>query len=390
MPIRANLKSLVESNGAAVIADKIVSELFLEEKSKRLNPDSVSYRQLWEAFVGPVEETLSIGNPSARYYGRTPLVEAFDSTAFAFVTGNVIAAKVLGRYESLPSTLNQLIDPPVKSVNRTERFVGFQSVGGIKDVDEGKEYAEAFGADKGVEVPEPKKQGAVISFTEETILFDKTGQINRLADDLARRLQQTREAKGIRTITEQAGYPGYYPVTETGQPVSTTLYRAAAAGTAYYNKTINKLAANPLVDWNSLDAALALFMGVVDEDGEPILIDANRMLCPRAKLATALRIVGATEERSVSGSNTTIAGSILNRLPELGGMSPPLYSPYLPNSADWWIGDFARQWIEREIWPIQTVELDPIPEKDILFRFKVRMKTQFVAVDDKFVIYNVG
>lgn len=376
-----DIRKLVESEGHESVARKICSFV----KKDKIKPEQFSIREAWEAFIGPVGNTLQVARTRGMYV-VSPMIEAVQSSAFSMVTGTVIAKKVINQYNVQGSVLDALVTT-VPSNMRTELFAGIQAVGGIRDVPEGHEYPETGNVDKGVMGPEPVKRGSQINITEETVHFDQTGQILMQAGAIGRAMQMDRESSGIYAIEDATNYESYYPVI-AGSPTQTALYRATTGGDEWYHKAVNSVVA-ALVDWTDVDEALALFDAMEDESGNKIAVMANIMLVPRALLGTALRIVGATQlENSVGDSSipVTVSPNILMQLKEAGGSIRPVTSPYLSSSSDWFIGDFTSQFFEQEIFPIQTVELPPDKRKDLVTGFRVRRKSRVYAADDKYVV----
>lgn len=386
MPIGGNpIKKLVESEGVLPAAHKVANLLYSEE-GRRIDLNEISIRECFETFIGPVSEHF----PNNRRGGFhvAPLQEATTSMAFSVVTGTVISRAVQAAYDSRPGILDNLVNV-VNSSMRTERTAGFQAFSGIDEVPEGQEYPESTFVDRGVEVPEPPKRGAMIEITDETVIFDQTSQILQRATALGTKMQLDREAFGIRTIQDLTSYKGFYPLV-TGVPTQTDVFRTVAAGTAWYNKSINTIATNALQDWTDIDAAWQYWANtakIADENGDPILVNPTVLLVPYALVSTALRILGAYENRVVTGGNTTLSPNVLN---QLGLNLTVLTSPYMNDTTTWYIGDFKAQYQERVIIPIQTLPIAPNGRRDIVAAFRVRRKSRVETLDDKFVLKNTA
>lgn len=378
------LRQLVESQGAMPVARWLGEAIWrTDEKGNRVQefaPERFSVRELWEALVGPVNQTLEkAGGHRAGFL--SPLREEQSSQAFAYVTGHILSRKVQDAYDLLlaQGSVVSALTTPMASRMRTERVSGFQAFGSAYDVPEGKEYPETGTTDKAFENPEPMKRGLRIEVTEETVLFDQTGQALTRCSRIADTLFNDRESRGMYAIQDLTGYKSYYPVV-ANSPTQTDLYRASA-GTAYYNYTINQTAANALADWTDINNALAIFAAMTDEASRKIVVRPTDVLVPYALWATLLNILGVTN--MVSGS-AYIGPNPLTFI----GMSAlrPFYSPFMNDTTTWFIGDFRRQFTERVIWPIQTVLIGPDPKKDILVGYRARYKSQVEADDDKYVV----
>jgi hypothetical protein len=393
-----SLRNLVEEHGHEEVVRRLVPLFWTSNPAERIPVNAFSLREAWEALIGPCGQTLAIASALGRGgFHRSPVIEAAQSTAFSILTGNVIAAAVQQAYDALPSTLDQLVTP-VPSKMRTERFAGIQAIGGVKDVPEGQDYPEAGTSDKGTQGPEPSKRGFIFPITEETVFFDQTGQVLVRGRTCGRAMRDDREAAGMYAIQDASGYESYYPIVGGDTPTQTALYRSVAGGTAYYHRTVNVATTNALVDWTDVDAALLVAYAMTDEAGDPITWVARQMLVPRALLATALRVVGATQLQAMSGTdqtapwtaNVTVSPNVVALLQQSGGAIIPLSSPFMSCATTWYVGDFPAQFYEQEIFPIQTVELPPDQRRDTITAFRVRRKSRVYATDDKFVIKNTA
>jgi len=325
--------------------------------------DSVSIRGLYEAFVGPPEQTLSKVRESNRtsYVSRNRNVEEVRSGAFTFATGLFILSRMMSAFEMRQGILKDLVTDYNSSM-RTEPIVGFQAFGSMQDVAEGAEYQNNNRVEKVTMNPEPMKRGGKIDITEEVVIFDQTGLLVRAATGIGEALADDEEYAGMKVIQDTTGYKGYYPVPAPNQSaVQTDLFRSAAVTpTQWYNRFINLKATNGLSDWTNVDAALKLFDDMVDEKDRPIRVTANTILVPRALYATAQRIVTATEVRqnTDTGNRVTINGSNIVSLVHDGTFQVK-WSPYMNDATAWYIGDFKRQYVNRIIIPAQVIEQQP-------------------------------
>ncbi len=375
-----DISKLVESEGAQSVAMKL-GTLFREEK---VEPEQFSLREAWEAFCGPVNRTLPNANAHTRSgFVSQPLVEEVRSTSFAYVTGSVLARSVMKAYNAVPSVLDKLVTKQASSL-RHEPMQGFQAFTGIEDVPEGGEYPDTGFEDKATMNPEPAKRGLQISVTDEAVLYDRTGQLLGKAAGIGRTMQNDREKHGMYRVQDLTGYKSFYPMVG-GTPTQTDIFRASAAGAAWYNITVNQTAANALVDWTDIDAAMLLFSAMLDEASEPITIAPREVLVPYALWSTILRVLGATSIKGTAGTNTEMLGP--NVIPQaVGGTLTPLTSVFMNDATSWFIGDFKSQYVEREIWPIQLATLPRDATKDILIGYRARRKSQVEAVSDKYVV----
>jgi hypothetical protein len=154
-------------------------------------------------------------------------------------------------------------------------------------------------------------------------------------------------------------------------------------------------AAVPLADWTSLATPLKFHALYVKDDrhgpddGEPLAWQPRILLVPKSLEIKALQIVNATLVPATSGG-TAFGGNPLR------GAFTVLASPHLDqlSTIDWYLGDFARQFIWKEIWPVQvfrqaSTEGDNF-DRDVVARFKVRYFGGINALDHRFVMKMEG
>lgn len=341
----------------------------------RVPAEKWSLRVLWEALVGPIDETLPIN----RFFEKNYREFSINSTMFPKATGNLILNKVIEGYNMPGFIGNQLVENMPSNL-KSETIVGFTDLQGVKEVGEGEEYEESSIGEKFVTTDSMKK-GRVISLTDETIRFDKTGQILRRAQQLGEKAGIDKELRILKAVTG----------------VDTQVYKPNGTATTLYahatHKNLNDQ--NALTDWTNIDNAIQYHAANVRDDrqgetADPILWMPNTILCGPDLVTTARRIVGATEIRAVSNtSNTTISS---NPFSDYKVLSSTLWSALGLTTGDWYIGDFMRQFVWHEVYPIQTFAQGATSEsafdRDIVARFKVRYYGGPAAIDHRYVIKN--
>lgn len=398
----ADIKSMVKEWGprgfVRVLSEALEGRDQMGREVPKIKPEQVSFRVLWEAMVGPVEETLEMAMAGGRF-NYVEMQEAVDSTMFPSATGVLIAAKVIEGYEQ-PGYIGDQLVTVMPSKLKSERIVGFSSLEGPMEVGEGMPYAESGVSEKYV-TTDTSKKGRILELTEEAIYFDQTGQILMRAQRLGEQTRLEREEvilAGVLDAGGSAGVGNYKPV-----------YRPAGVATALYSSgNTNYLsAATPLVDWTDIDEALQYHAVNVKDDRavsaerRPIVWMPKTLLIARKLWGTGSRILSATEVRVGDGASQTSqvlgANPIGTLVPGLRALSSPLidYISAVSGSQwddndDWLIGDFQKQFVWQEIWPVQTFRAMQNDEaqfrRDIVARFKVRYYGGIAAVDTKYVI----
>jgi len=337
-------------------------------------PEDWSLRALWEGLVGPIDETL----PIERYFESTFHEAALDSTMFPKATGNLILNKVIDAYNS-PGYISDELVENMPSNLKSETIVGFTATQGPLTVLEGEPYKESSMGEKYVTTATEKK-GRIISLTEEDVIFDKTGQLMMRARGIG---EMTRQAKEIAVLKGVVG-------------TDANVFRpSGAATTLYASGNTNLKTSNAFADWSSIDAALQYHAATMKDDrqgetAQPVLWLPNTILCGPELITTVRRVVGATEVRAVSNTNNTTISA--NPFGNYRTLSTTLWSALGLTAGDWFIGDFKRQFIWHEIYPIQTfaqgATSESAFEKDVVARFKVRYYGGIAAIDTKYVVKN--
>jgi hypothetical protein len=310
------------------------------------------------------------------------------------VTGELIGRKVIQGYEDSSGFIGDRLVSVLPSRVRSAKIAGFRALSGPTEVAEGHPYEESTFADKFVTTAE-SKQGRILSINEELIAFDMTGEINRRALALGFYLRQERERTIVRAVTDADASLGQF------------VYRPGGAGEPLYaedgsnrnwvgagNTTSPEFnAAVPLVDWTDLDLVLNYRAVEVQDDRidgppRPIVAPVKQLLVPERLRGTARSIVHSTEVTVTSDDQQTTFANPVH------GMVEVLSSPFIDEQGgqalhDWYLGDFRKQFVWTEIWPVQTFlqrgDSEAAFDRDVVLRVKVRYYGGVSAVDTVFV-----
>lgn len=395
----AELRSLIESHGPRGFYDKVCSLL----NEGELNVDDFSYRELADA-CGVLPELRRLREPAGHALREN--VDALLSESnpgvgtdlFAVVTGELIGRKVIESYEDDSGFVGDKLVTVLPSRLKGQKLAGFRALAGPTEVAEGDAYAESTFGEKYVTTAEAKK-GRILSINEELITFDQTGEINRRAMALGYYLRQERERTIVRAVTDaDVGTAPVYRPSGTGE----ALYATDGSNRNYVGPT-NTTSTDfdvpiALEDWQSLDMVLRYrATQVVDDrvDGtpRPIMAPARQLLVPESLRGTAASIVNATEVTVLSNGNETRMAN-----PHRGNLEV-LSSPFVDEQGgtalnDWYLGDFRRQFLWTEVWPVQTFLQDARSEssfdRDVVLRVKARYYGGVSAVDTAFVTKVAG
>ena len=388
-----NLRDLIESLGP----DKFYRKACDLLNEKKVTADDFSYYELAEACgvlsgLRQTREAFSDSRPTAALLQESN--PGASTHLFQVMTGELIGRKVIEGYENTDGFIGDSLVTVVKSSLRSQKLAGFRALAGPTEVAEGHPYEESSFEEKYVTTSEAK-QGRILSINEELIAFDQTGEINRRAMAMGYYLRQERERTIVRGVTDAESSAGNFVYRPNG--AGTSLYKTNGSSRNWVgagNTTSSSFdAAIPLIDWTDIEEVLHYRATEVKDDrsdgtSRPVIAPAKFILVPEALRGTARSIVNATEV-----TNITPDGEMQMANP-FGGMMQVLSSPFIDEQGgqaenDWYVGDFARQFVWTEIWPVQTFlqrsESEAAFERDVVLRIKARYYGGISAVDTAFV-----
>lgn len=356
--IADDLRALVESEGSRAVARKVITAIS-EGKVRR---KEVSVKQLWEAFVGPVNRTLEYSQRVEGFREMEISEAETSSSAFANIMGHVLMDEAIAAYNR-PGFIGERLFRVRTSNRRSERKPGFVLQNDQAEVIEGEPYPQSGMRGRFVSFESGNKRGVLLSLTEEAIFFDETGVLLDRAADIGEFIRIDRETRMLDVFTGEENR--YYP-----EGVQTNIYHSD-------NKNLNS--GNALADWTNLQTALLELAEQEDPEGEIIVIPVRAIVVPWALAATAARILGIIETRvAVDTDDLELTrGHPLSIL--LEATPQPITSPRLDSysTTDWWLGDPQRAFLYREHWPFQAFrrrgqQTEDGWHRDVVEQFKFR------------------
>lgn len=213
-------------------------------------------------------------------------------------------------------------------------------------------------------------------------------------------LRQERERTIVRAVTDADASAGQYVYRPNG--TGQTLYAANGSNRNYIgtgNTTSAAFnAAVPLSDWTDIEHVLHYRATEVKDDRidgtqRPIVAPARQLLVAEKLRGTARSIVQSTEVQVNSqDGETRFANPLHNTLEVLS--SPFIDEQGSDAASHWFLGDFRRQFIWTEIWPVQTflqkADSAAAFDRDVVLRVKARYFGGVSAVDTAFVTKVAG
>ena len=315
------------------------------------------------------------------------------SGAFAVLSTKLLSAKVIEGYNSVGGMVMDELIPTVPSARRFNNVAGVTSLGGGSEVEDGHPYPETDFSTKWVQTFE-KKYGNLLSLSELMMQEDQTGLVMRQASQVGAMLRQQREIAMVRGVTD----------------ADTTTYRPLGVATALYSSGNQNLigssgisgytSAIALVDWTDVNEVLTcratkVLDDRIDGTPQPIadLFGPAKLLVPMALDTTARYIKTATKVVTTPGATS---GSSMEFSNPVGGRFEVVSSPYLDSlsATTWYYGQFDKQFIWSEVWPLQTfmqaAGSEAAFDRDVGLRVKVRYLGGLSAIDTPYVTKVLG
>lgn len=367
----SNLSVLFEScktpNERQAAVDKIKGLI----KSKKLDIAKISIRDVAESVLGQADFSKMMAvNADSGYVGVREAVSPVYLGNFQDITGNMVFEGAVAAFES-PEFIGGLLTTPESSRRDGGRDIGFAQIDDdALIVEEGGEFPDVKYGQDYIDIPTSKKRGLKIGITREMIFFDETGKVIEQATTVGDRLGVNKEKRTLRTVL---GIDNGFSRNGTAR----NTYVAAA------DPRINSLGATPLVDWNTMDAAMQVFNNMNDDRtvGEPINVMPDTMLVTQAGLWNANRILNATSIRQDTSAN---AAHAYGPNP-VQGVKNVITSPWIVNLlvasglslADakkyWFFGQPKKAFKYRTLFPFQVLAAQHDKDKferDVVAQFR--------------------
>jgi len=374
------LQELREADGDKKFTAQMVN--FINEG--KIPTHEFSLLGLWEACGRP-----RLAPDRQVYSGKiteddVELEEALDSSIFPKITGALIN-KIVQEAYTLEYGVGDSLVRVLPSSLKEETLVGFSEDMELKEVGEGMDYEESSIGEKYHKVKN-RKFGRLISLTEEMVKFDQTGQMILRAQRIGEAARYKHEEiilTAVLGLTNTGEYAAWRPA-----GTAATLYSNTSTD-PYSSATLDNLIVDTLVDETDLDAAITNFAGFTDEKGKYIHVEPKVLLTARALEGVAAKILrsGQSVQLTIPAGTTSI----------WSGRVAPKSTSWIDNkkgSAYWWIGDFVKQFVLTQVFPLQVMQAKAGNEKeferDIIYRWKARLMEGCGAVTNRFVIESTG
>ena len=359
---------------------RFVSQLSENLEAKRIRPEQLSIRDLFEITVPNGTELLYEISFRRSGGGRRELYEASQAVAtgdFSNITGQIIYNKIREKYED-----PELLWPNLCTTQSTEFLNGerIPSVGRIGDkaekVEEGVPYPMVGLNEEWTDTKPTVKHGFIIPITREMVISDRTSLVAKYADEGAMWCGVLKEKEIMDLATGQIN-------NYNRNNVSTNTY--LTSGACINDQTGNALDTSGN-EWRAIEKADLLFDAMTDPNtGEPIGIPQSpQLLVPSALVKTAERIVHATQIQTVdmranAGTIRTTSDNPLGaRRPQV--LSNQYVKARTSSTTKWFYGDFKRAILYMEVWGIETTTAASNSEPEFLQDIWARHKVSYRGI----------
>jgi len=377
--VKDDLREVVKSLGPQGFLDMVNESL----DSGKAKPEDFSIKELWIACTG--DAPLDSRDPGLdfRYMEAQALDEAIGgmgTSLFVKATGALINKKVREAYDAVYGVGDRLVTV-VPSRLKRETIVGFTRMGAVEEVRELEEY-KSRGMQELYFTVENHKYGGLIGISEETVRMDQTGQILLQAARIGEECRQHKEKLILEGVIGPAVDSSTNSVFKP-EGTAAILYKSTArTSLAEGGKGgPNGLTGYGDINHAALDAVKALVAKQYDGETDQYVnlggMQGWILLCPAELHDTAWEITN-TQKTPFSADNAENYWRQFQFVPE--------WSPYFGSTTTTWlIGDFRKDFIWTEVFPLEVKRLARGTEveftRDMIACYKARFMGGVGAID---------
>ena len=229
------------------------------------------------------EASKIFGNIMAGKIRPSVFQEVMTSDDFPFLFGDILDRVLLAGYRETPSTYSAYCNvSTVQDFRTVNRYTTSGAEAVLTVVEEQAEYPESSIGEGRFQYA-VKKYGRRLPFSWESMVNDDLNALKDAPMRLGRAARRTEERFVTNLFVGTAG----------------------PDGTFYAGGNSNVVTSNPVLSMAALQTAYEVLGAQVDEDGEPILIDAVHLVVPRALEVVAKNIINAIEIRLLTSGGAT-------------------------------------------------------------------------------------
>ena len=374
---------------AGELRERVGDKRFAAEMINRINDPKFDTKEfslggLYEALGRPnLGKEKEISNRILKE-ADFEIQESVDSTMFPKITGSLINRVIQEAYNKAQGMTDALVTV-MQSTVRDETIVGMTDDHELMEVPEGIEYTRGAIGEKYHKIRN-RKWGRIVPLTEEVIKFDQTGQMMMRAAQVGESASIRKDKEifdKVLSITESGDYASWRPA-----GTATALY-SATSNDPYTSGTIANEIADVLSDETDLDAAYTAAASFTDEQGEVIMFNPKILLVGAPLRGTANKIINS-QSTLIATYNSGVTNPWHNEVQVISSS----YVNSLQSATHWYLGDFKKQFIFTEVFPLQTFQAKPGNEKefdsDVIYQVKARWMGGCGAISNRYVIESTG
>ena len=370
-----------EASSAKEAQKKTVSLVEQMLRQDEISPEDVSIQDCWDVFVKPaiVESGKEFDD---RYGDYADVQEEVVSSMFPYVTNKLIHPLMIREYETDISDMLSLFTE-VDSDHREEDIAGTTAGDSALYTEEGMPYPDSELGEKRVSIKN-FKFGHGIALTVEMVRFNQTGELQRRARNVGSNLANVIEEFMAYRIADTA-WSGINEATSQALVINGTRRAMYADDHSSWDTYANDnavLSGNGAPSLSQTKTMVNLLKGMKDEKGKPVRV-RPRAVFGHAQLEETMNQFFNIQQFDLASANRD---QNIYR-----GKYNVVTSQFAPDTGDWFLGDFARQFRVQWVWrPKTAVDRSGDPKRDILVAYYSSAFLGVGAEDYRFVAKNDG
>lgn len=388
---KGTLRSLIEGCKLETGGDDIQAQNLAADKiqglfeEKKISSGDFSFKAMFEELVDP-DHKFNYETDAKE------LAEAVTASAFPTISGVVINSTIIPAYELAVGPSARLVSESPATKSSREEIAGWTAGGQFEMRPEHTSYQEDVITEKYWSI-DKYDFGKIISLTREAIFDDRSGELIGRARSLgekggqlrAKIITQTFEVAARTAQGESSSQAAVYKGTATTAANFYNADHSALIDSAGVNK--NLATSNGLGTDQAINTSNTLFTKMVDENGETLIITADKLIYPSALHQTAQELIYGTTKRSISA--TLDEGHLENIWK---GRFDPIELPFLSSDTTWYMGAPTKQmmwlWVWKPETKVQNADSESAFHAQIVLRYRFSWNGGCGHTDYRFIVKN--
>lgn len=345
-------------------------------------PEDVNIRDCFEVFVQPLLKEA--GKSFDPMYGDYDEIrEEVVSSQFPYATNKLISPTMTSQYELDVADIMPLVSETTSN-HPDETVAGTTAGDSPRYTEEAMPYPESGLGEKRVSIKN-FKFGHTLSLTTEMVRFDQTGELLKRARNVGSRTADVVEEFICNRITDTAWSEIHEATSQAFVQDGTrrALYSSDhSAWDVQTNDNLVQSGTGGVPSITQVKSMVNLLKGQKDIKGKPVRV-RPQIVFGHAQLEEDFDQFFTAQEFDIDSGERN-----KNRY---RGKYKIITSQFAPDSTEWFMGDFARQFRLQWVWkPKVTVDRTGDPRRDILVSYYSNFYAGVGAEDHRFVARNAG